>query len=509
MPRFTRRQTLAIGAGAGLSVTINRRLRAATAPSAAPTFTLLLVNDIYNEASVGGRGGFAKLAAVVAAERARGVPMLFCHAGDTFSPSLQSGLDKGANIVALTNLVAPDIFVPGNHEFDFGPEVFSQRMQDSKFPYFAANLRRADGSQIPGMRDSTIVKLGPLNVGVIGLALADTPRVSQSGNLKFSSEMDRLRQEAPKLRRQGADFLVCVSHTPRSIDYEIVRSGLVDVLLSGHDHDLAIEYAGRAVLVESSEDAHYVTAVDITAKIEADGDRRRVRWEPSFRIHDTTSVEPDPAVQAVVSRMEGELSRELDVVIGTTATELDTRFVVVRSREAAIGNLVADVLRTATGADVALVNGGGLRGDRIYRADSSLNRRNILTILPFGNTTVMVRIIGAELRAALENGVSQIERPTARFPQVSGLRFVYNPQAPVGSRVRTVTVGGALLDLTKTYTVAANDYLLAGGDGYSMLAKGKVLIGGTDGKLMANEVMAYVRKRGTIDPKVEGRIATV
>src|SRR5215211_8774156 len=175
MSNPSRRQTLGLGFGAGLSVTMLGSSREAAAAPAAPTFTLLLVNDIYKAADTNGRGGFAKLAAVVKAERARGVPMLFCHAGDTFSPSLMSGFDQGAHIVELTNLVKPDVFVPGNHEFDFGKEVFLRRMGEANFSFFAANMRQADGSPIPGMKDSQVFALGPVKVGVVGLVLTGVP----------------------------------------------------------------------------------------------------------------------------------------------------------------------------------------------------------------------------------------------------------------------------------------------------------------------------------------------
>ena len=99
-----------------------------------------------------GRGGFAKLAAIVKAERARGVPLLFCHAGDTFSPSLMSGFDQGEHIVALTNMVTPDVFVPGNHEFDFGKDVYLKRVAEAGFPFFAANMREPDGKPLPTPR---------------------------------------------------------------------------------------------------------------------------------------------------------------------------------------------------------------------------------------------------------------------------------------------------------------------------------------------------------------------
>jgi len=99
------------------------------------------------------RGGFARLAAVVKAERAKGANVIFAHAGDTLSPSLMSGLDRGARVLTLTNLLAPDIFAPGNHEFDFGKATFLQRMAEAKFPLYAANLRGADGQPLPNFKE--------------------------------------------------------------------------------------------------------------------------------------------------------------------------------------------------------------------------------------------------------------------------------------------------------------------------------------------------------------------
>src|ERR1700733_9386913 len=150
MSKISRREPLGLGLAAGFSVPLLAGA-GATAQAAPPgtTFSLLLVNDIYQAGDVKGRGGFPKLAAVVKAERARGVPMLFCHAGDSFSPSLISGFDQGEHIVHLTNMIRPDIFVPGNHEFDFGKDIYFQRMAQANFPFFAANMRLADGSSVP------------------------------------------------------------------------------------------------------------------------------------------------------------------------------------------------------------------------------------------------------------------------------------------------------------------------------------------------------------------------
>ena len=100
---------------------------------------------------------------------------IYAHAGDLISPSLLSGFDQGAHTIALTNLAPPDIFTPGNHEFDFGPEVFFQRMKEAKFPLYAANLRTADGKPLEGFKDRSIVDLGGVKVGIVGLTAEDSP----------------------------------------------------------------------------------------------------------------------------------------------------------------------------------------------------------------------------------------------------------------------------------------------------------------------------------------------
>src|SRR5438105_14149034 len=150
--------------------------------------TFILVNDIYlmsDQMMPDGqrRGGFARLAAVVKAERAKGGHVLLAHAGDTLSPSLMSGLDQGAHIMALTNLVAPDIFVPGNHEFDFGKAIFLRRMAEARFPLYCANLRGPDGMPLPGFKDRAIVTFEGVRIGLTGATLDEAPRASSPEDL--------------------------------------------------------------------------------------------------------------------------------------------------------------------------------------------------------------------------------------------------------------------------------------------------------------------------------------
>jgi 2',3'-cyclic-nucleotide 2'-phosphodiesterase (5'-nucleotidase family) len=498
MPRPNRRQTFGLGIGAGLSAGLPAIANATEPTAPEPTLTLLLVNDVYLMGEVDGRGGFARLNAIVKAERDRGVPVLYAHAGDTLSPSLMSGFDKGAHIVDLLNLAPPDVFVPGNHEFDFGPAVFRERMAAAAFPCFAANLRDGSGRPLPSLRDRQMLTLGGLHIGVTGIALAATPEKSQSGDLRFGPELETLAAQAEALRADGADLVVAIVHTARATDLAMLAAGHADILLSGHDHDLVVQYDGRRVLAESSSDAHYVTAIDIHASVSTAGGTRRVTWRPSFRIHDSATVAPDPDTLTLVRKLEGDLSRRLDVPVGETAYPLDSRIVSVRAREASFGSLVADALREATGADIAVMNGGGVRGDRLYPAGTMLTRRDILTELPFGNTIVSVAITGAQVRALLEAGFREIGRPAGRFAQVSGLTVRVDPDAPAGDRIVSVRVGDAPLDPARTYRVAANNFLYEGGNGYGVLARGRTLIGATDGGLVATAVIDYVARHAPI-----------
>ena len=217
-----------------------------------------------------------------------------------------------------------------------------------------------------------------------------------------------------------------ICHTARITDEAIVAARIVDILLSGHDHDLVVQYDGRSLLAESSFDARYVTAIDVAVTVKGAGKARTLSWHPTFRIHDTADITPDPETLALTQRLEARLAKELDVPVGTISTPLDSRISTVRLREGSFGNLVGDALRAATGAEIALTNGGGIRGNRLYPAGTVLTRRDILTELPFGNTTVLVSLTGAQVRTLLESALADLGRPAGRFrrSRVSSSRWI-------------------------------------------------------------------------------------
>ena len=470
------------------------------------TLTIVHVNDLDRLDGSDGRGGVARLAAVVKEVRASAPHVLVTHGGDAISPSLLSSFDKGAHMIDLFNQVGFDAMVLGNHEFDFTPAVTVARIAEARFPILASNALEPDGTLIDGVTENLLIKVGAYRVGVFGLTTAMTPMISSSDPVAFRPATEVAAVQARKLRDAGADLVVALAHTGRNEDEALIRQGVVDLLLSGHDHDMKVELGDGTAFIESGAQAQFVTIVEVAMDTTEGRNGPRFVWEPSVRIVNTVSVAPDPELHAAVEAYLAGLEHKLDVEIGSTSVELDSRRSVVRSRESGIANLFADAMRAATGADVALTNGGGIRADRVYPPGTTLLRRDIQSELPFGNKIILLEVTGADLLAALEIGVSGIAQGAGRFPHVSGMAFRFDASKLPGSRIAGVTVGGAPLELAHTYRLATNDFLGRGGDGYDMFAGAPRLIDTAAGKLMAAQVIDAIAAAGEIAPQVEGRI---
>ena len=467
--------------------------------------TFLGVGDVYSFEGGKTRGGMARLNAVARAEKAANPNTIYVMDGDMLSPSLMSGFDKGENMIILSNVVPYDLAVPGNHEYDAGPENFVAKTKLSKFPWSAVNITTADGKIPEGLGGVVMKDVSGVKVALIPAADDETPTESTTGNLRFSPTAESAIAAAKQARKDGADLVVGVVHAAHSDDQTMFNSKAFDILLSGHDHDLIVQYNGVTAYVETSTEANYLVPIDVTVNVEVKDGKRNVSWHPFFRYIDTANVQPDPEAQKIVDQYKAQLGKDLDVVLGKTEGAMDSRRDVVRKQESAVGNLVADAMRDATGADIAITNGGGIRGDKQYAAGSDITRRDILSELPFGNVTVMAEVTGKQVLGALENGFSMVADGAGRFPQVSGMVVTADLKQPAGSRVVSVLVNGKPLDPEATYKLATNDFMLNGGDGYAGLA-GKTLIPANGGKLIANDVMALIKKQGGVSAKVEGRI---
>ena len=468
--------------------------------------TIVHVNDLDRLDGSGDRGGVARLAAVVKEVRANARHVLVTNGGDAISPSLLSSFDRGAHMIDLFNRIGFDAMALGNHEFDFTPAVTVERIAEAEFPMLSNNAVEPDGTLVDGVTEHLLIEVDRYRVGVFGLTTATTAVKSSPAPVTFRPAAEVAAEQAKKLREAGADLVVALAHTDRAEDAELMRQGAVDLLLSGDDHDMKVEVGADTTFVESGEQAKFVTVVEVTMDTVEGRRGPRFVWQPAFRVVNTAFVAPDPDLKAAVDGYLTRLSEELDVEIGSTAVELDSRRSAVRRRETGLANLIADAMRAATGADVALTNGGGIRGDKVYAPGTTLTRRDIQSELPFGNKTIVLEVTGGDLLAALEVGVSGVAEGGGQFPHVSGMAYRFDASKPVGRRIAGVTVGDAPLDPARTYRLATNNFLGRGGDGYAMFAPAPRIIDKNAGALMTAQVIAAIEAAGEIAPRIEGRI---
>ena len=472
------------------------------------TITFLHVNDVYEIAPKRGKGGFAPLMTLLQRERAASSHTVATFGGDLFSPSVMSGLTQGAQMVEMMNAIGTDVAVVGNHEYDFGPQVAARNFAASAFPWLGANVLGPDGTPAGGLVATRVMEKGGFKIGFFGVITPETEVLSSpGGDIAFTPVMETARNAIEGLEAQGAELIVALTHLDIAEDRKLAAKVKgIHLILGGHDHDPISFYEGGVAILKAGYDAHYLGIMDLHVEWVERRGKKSLSVLPEWRLVTTAGVAPDPGVQALVDKHNAMLDKELDVVIGKTAVELDSRRSSVRTMETNMGNLIAEAMRRGVGAEVGLANGGGIRGDRTYAAGTELTRKDILTELPFGNATILMELSGADLRAALENGVSQVEDKAGRFPQIAGMTMTYDPKAAAGSRVVEAKVGGVPLDPARIYTVATNDYMAGGGDGYATLRNGNLLIDTSGATLMATMVMNHIEAEGTVAPETDGRI---
>lgn len=493
---------IAIAVAAGRSPEGLRHQEEPGSPRARTPVTFLQVNDVYSTTPVNGAGGLAKVATIKQRLVDAGRTPVLVLAGDFLSPSVASSVFKGEQMVAALNAAGLDIATLGNHEFDFGDDVLIQRMKEAKWQWLVANVvDTRTGKPIGGAAATLVKTYGRLKVGYIGLCLTTTEiSLDKLTHTRLIDPLVAAARYIPQLQAQGAQAIVAVTHLSFADDRRLVeRFPQITLVIGGHEHFPITAAEGRAFISKAGSDARWVARIDL--------DRRPSGViERFFELEPVTSDIPDePRTAAVVNDFESRLGTELDVVVGETTVPLDAQSVRLRASEQPIGNLFADALRAETGANVALMNAGSIRGDRIYPA-GPLTRRTLLAMHPFGNVVTVIEVPGRVLLRALNSGVSKLPASAGQFPQVSGVTMTVDATAPPGDRVRDVRVNGQALDLVKSYTLAIPDYILKGGDDYSMFAGEKVLVSPETGPLLVTALEHYVAQQKRVSPAIEGRI---
>jgi 5'-nucleotidase len=467
--------------------------------------TLLQVNDVYQFAPVdqGKSGGLARVLTLTKSIRQQNPNTIFLMAGDTISPSVESITYKGAQMIEAWNAIGLDYATFGNHEFDFGPDVLKDRMNESKFSWIAANVIDNRTNQAFGDAKRFVVReFGGVKIGLFGLVLPETKTTSRPGpNVEFRNPCDTAKEIVSELHNQGVKVVVALTHLSMREDKEVARCSGVNVIIGGHEHTLLESHAGSAPIFKMTSDARELGRIDLN--ISPAGELDSIDWKV-IPVDSTTKEAPE---FAVVYRKYAGLMAALAKPVGRTSVALDARSAENRTRETNVGNFVTDAFRKATAADVGFMNGGSVRADGII-GPGKLTERDLLSILPFKNKLVKIEVTGATLRAALEHGVSRSAEDSepGGFPQVSGVQFSFDASRPPGSRLVDVKVNGLALDNAKKYTLTTTTFLaLDGGDGYAMFKGSPVIIPSERAPIDVDAVRKTLGKR-VIAPKVEGRI---
>ncbi|MFK7857671.1 MAG: bifunctional UDP-sugar hydrolase/5'-nucleotidase [Granulosicoccus sp.] len=466
-------------------------------------------------------GGYARLVTAVEEARARNPDALLFSGGDQFQGSLFYTYYKGKVAAEIMNRLGYDGMTVGNHEFDDGPKVLREFIDAVDFPVVMSN---ADVSKDPMLANkimkSTVVEKAGEKYGIIGLTPQDTNELASPGPLiTFSDPVAAVQGEVDELMEQGINRIIVLSHSGYELDKRVAaETSGVDVIVGGHTNTLLSNtdenakgpyptMVGSTAIVQAYAYGKYVGELNVT--FNDDGEVIEATGDP-------LQVNADIGENAEALARVAELALPLDgirnEVVAETAAVIEGNREVCRVQECAMGNLVADALldRVADqGVSIAIMNSGGLRAS-IDAGEVTMGE--VLTVLPFQNTLSTFEVTGADIVAALENGVSQVEEVKGRFPQVAGLKFTWDSSRPANEgRIIDVLVmkgdGWTPIDPEATYGVVSNNYVRGGGDGYNVFAENasKVYDFGPN---VESVVADYLAANAPYEPVLDGRISS-
>lgn len=509
---------------------------------------ILYTNDVH--CGIEGAIGYAGLVAYEKAYEKLGYEVILVDNGDAIQGGPIGTLSKGEYIIDIMNAVGYDIATIGNHEFDYGMDQFMALREKAEFPYISANFCDLEGNPI--LDPYVIMELGGWKVAFVGASTPETftkstPTFFQDaeGNYIYSfcqgddgAELYAAVQAAvDAARAEGAEIVVVMSHlgtdgssVPYTSSDLIVNTTGIDVVLDGHSHsewamELVQNAAGEDVILSSTG-----TKLNNVGSlvIEAGEDQTPVL---TTALH-SESLFQDEEAEAFIATVKAQYEETLNQVVATTAVELTTKDPAtgeraVRTAETNLGDLCADAYRVVLGADIAFVNGGGVRAD-IPAGDITYGQ--ILSVHPFGNMACVVEATGQQILDALEMSSRDVPNECGGFLQVSGLTYEINVgvessvvvddkgsfvEVAGERRVQNVLVNGEPIDPEATYTLASHNYMLkSGGDGLNMfqgdtLLQDEVLI---DNQVLINyivDTLGGVVGEEYSDPYGQGRITII
>lgn len=483
-----------------------------TSTSMAGKTVILHSNDVH-----GAIEGYAKIAALKADYEAKGAEVILADAGDYFQGTAYVSTTKGANAVDMMNTAGYDIATIGNHEFDYGYENLVNIMKEAKFEVVCADVAK-DGEPI--FDANTIIEKGGVKIGFFGL---ETPEAQTKANPALIKGLEFVAGEklyacaqaqVNALKEKGADIIICLAHLGVDEESEPNRSADmydhvtgIDFVIDGHSH--SVMAAGVEKIQTGEEDGAPVYAKNPFASkpIQSTGtafanvgviviDNATKKIESNNLVSMADYEGSDATVAAAAKTIIDKINAEYGVVFAKSEVALNgDRDPGNRTEETNLGDLITDSMiwsvlkeegsiKVPAENIVAITNGGGIRAS-ISKGD--ITKKDVNTVLPFGNTVAVVYVTGAELLEALEASTYCTRTAVGGFPQVSGMSFIIdttqaydaNEETYPGStyygpksinRVTITDINGNAFDEKATYAVVTNNFCAAGGDTYYAFA---------------------------------------
>ncbi|KAH7929948.1 Metallo-dependent phosphatase [Leucogyrophana mollusca] len=469
--------------------------------------------------------------------------------GDAFGPSLESSVLKGEHIVPVLNHLSIDVACYGNHDFDFGAEKLTELSTKCNFPWLLSNAFTSDGRLLSSAREYVVRQYKGYKIGFFGLAGTDWP--SNCQHLPRESVIADPAETAKRVslilrEKECVDLVIAVTHMRLEEDIQVSDAcrAEVDFIMGGHDHDIMIcgdqvtvvndDARGAIRIVKSGTDFRSYSIIRLlVSRVKGQAKVHEARVHHKRDLSLPKKYPEDSEIRGILSSVQDRVASVSGSRLFRTASALDGRTSVIRNAETNLGNLLADTVRAYYGTDIAFVNSGSIRCDRII-PEGELTVRDVIDIVPFDNAFVVKRLSGRVLLRALENSVSD-SRTDGRFLQLSGLSILVDLRRSEGGRImRAMLDSGEQIranDQTM-YTVAMVSFIADGFDGYVDFKQMETLVDvegamtdtslmlqvlrGNGGDLDNTEVMVE-RARKTVvvaeedglplvDPKIENRI---
>jgi 5'-nucleotidase/UDP-sugar diphosphatase len=456
-----------------------------TAQQSLTRVVLMHTNDLHGQLQPrNGVGGIAQIASIIRAAN----PDLILDAGDLFTGTFLSDEFRGVPTIQAMNSIGYTAGTIGNHEFDYGQDALRMRLREAKFPVLSANLQTG----IPEIRKYTIVNVKGIRIGIIGLTTEDVKTKSHPNNFAGVTVIDTLKaveQILPEVRSKS-DVIIATVHLEDAEEKRLASAfPEIRLFVGGHTHGVLGPYnVGDAVVVKTGSSGRNVGRVDLEFV-----SKKLTRIDA--KLVPVINVAAAPAVARIIAPFENRVASKMTEVLGEAAAD----FVRSTREESALANVVADAFREKGRTQVALHNIGGIRANIVK---GRIMWGNAFEVLPFQNTLVTLKITGAQLKRTLRIGLDA----TVGLMAVSGLRVRFDRAKTGDDRLVSLTLSdGTPIDDARLYSITTNDFVVAGGDGYTELGKGTDII--DTGIFLRDVFVEYVKARRVLSPTTDGRIA--